>query len=743
MAAEITLKIQAKNLGPHENLDFSEKVSSLKTVIYGNNGNGKTFISRAFRQVSTPETNNPYRLIAFSQTKANFNFEINRSTDATKPNRKIELVVEKDKEIIAKNESGYILHVFNNDYVQENIEKLGYKPDGNIEGYILGKDVIDLTAEKGELETKKAAIESKKQVFQNKISVHKRELDTLAIKSNTSEYQFFIADNIYQNKVIQNEDSSFDELKKQNTVLNTLPDDFPSVGQIISDIKIEFIDDVIVLLSTKHDKGYFTEEFKQKIRDKQDFIEQGIRYKQGNECPFCEQSLTDSAIKLIDEYTKYLADNESQIIGSVSRQIKQLELLEKQFKDTVNSYLKTKTSYDKLKGYLPSFSDKGLTEVVMPVAFSAFKQDLNKLLEEKKSDITLSWDSDLLTKLKKEVTTIFNQTTKILSDNNKLINQINTKKDNLGKEKLELKKRLCRAKYIIAAKETSALVAEIKQDLTEIVSLETQIAEKENKVKALKKDKVATSFEHFLNEFFAGKYQFNRDSFCLRFKTNDLIENASDVLSEGEKSIVAFCFYLAETHTKVGTEDEYNDLFFVIDDPISSLDFHYVYSVAQIIRTISNYFSIERQRLLVLTHNLEFMSILIRNKIMDNKFVLDGKGIQKIKDELIMPYESHLRDLFNVSSRISSPSHTTPNSIRHVLETINKFESPKMDFHDYVQNIGEFNGCAYIYSLIHDYSHGNIRQQRPVTEDMIIDACSKVIAFIAAKFSGQVEALQA
>lgn len=59
MAAEITLKIQAKNLGPHENLDFSEKVSSLKTVIYGNNGNGKTFISRAFRQVSTPETNNP------------------------------------------------------------------------------------------------------------------------------------------------------------------------------------------------------------------------------------------------------------------------------------------------------------------------------------------------------------------------------------------------------------------------------------------------------------------------------------------------------------------------------------------------------------------------------------------------------------------------------------------------------------------------------------------------------------
>ena len=75
------------------------------------------------------------------------------------------------------------------------------------------------------------------------------------------------------------------------------------------------------------------------------------------------------------------------------------------------------------------------------------------------------------------------------------------------------------------------------------------------------------------------------------------------------------------------------------------------------------------------------------------------------------------------------------------LETINKFEAPRIEFHDYVQEITQFKGCAYIYALIHDYSHGNVRQQKPVTEDMIIDACSKVIAFIATKFSGQVEAL--
>jgi len=69
-----------------------------------------------------------------------------------------------------------------------------------------------------------------------------------------------------------------------------------------------------------------------------------------------------------------------------------------------------------------------------------------------------------------------------------------------------------------------------------------------------------------------------------------LKEGASDVLSDGEKSIVAFCLYLAQVHAKIDDEGEYNKLFFVIDDPISSLDFHYVYSVAQIIRNLNQSF---------------------------------------------------------------------------------------------------------------------------------------------------------
>ena len=111
----------------------------------------------------------------------------------------------------------------------------------------------------------------------------------------------------------------------------------------------------------------------------------------------------------------------------------------------------------------------------------------------------------------------------------------------------------------------------------------------------------------------------------LVYQDRALIENTDYVLSDGEKSILAFCFFLANIHGVVENESDYNRLFLVIDDPVSSMDFNYVYNVAQAIRNIKKEPEIGRIRYLVLTHNMEFMSILVRNKIVSKKFLLsDG-----------------------------------------------------------------------------------------------------------------------
>ena len=104
-----------------------------------------------------------------------------------------------------------------------------------------------------------------------------------------------------------------------------------------------------------------------------------------------------------------------------------------------------------------------------------------------------------------------------------------------------------------------------------------------------------------------------------------------------------------------------------------------------------------------------------------------------------MPYEEHLRDIYCVSEGEKSPSHTTPNSIRHVLETLNRFEAPNLALKDYCDKQNALEKTNFIYSLMHDSSHGIIRNQIPYTDEMIIKGCVEVINFVKMKFEGQIE----
>ena len=207
-----------------------------------------------------------------------------------------------------------------------------------------------------------------------------------------------------------------------------------------------------------------------------------------------------------------------------------------------------------------------------------------------------------------------------------------------------------------------------------------------------------------------------------------------------EKKVFShFAFFLANIHGVVENESDYNRLFLVIDDPVSSMDFNYVYNVAQAIRNIKKEPEIGRIRYLVLTHNMEFMSILVRNKIVSKKFLLSDGAISDFKDDYVMPYTANLLDIYKVSIGGMKPIHTIPNQIRHVLETTYRFEGSCGGFDDYILNneiLGK-NGC--LYSLIEDHSHGGLRTSKGYTDNMLIDSCRMVVDFIASKYPGQIE----
>ena len=133
------------------------------------------------------------------------------------------------------------------------------------------------------------------------------------------------------------------------------------------------------------------------------------------------------------------------------------------------------------------------------------------------------------------------------------------------------------------------------------------------------------------------------------------------------------------------------------------------------------------------------MSIIIRNKIIEQKFVLSNGKIDGLGNELIMPYEEHLRDIYAISQKTKTACHTTPNSLRHILETINRFIAPDIELNSFCERIEGYAENEFLYSLMHDGSHGGIRLQKAYTDEMIKAACDVVVNYVSKDFAGQIK----
>jgi len=107
-----------------------------------------------------------------------------------------------------------------------------------------------------------------------------------------------------------------------------------------------------------------------------------------------------------------------------------------------------------------------------------------------------------------------------------------------------------------------------------------------------------------------------------------------------------------------------------------------------------------------------------------------------------LPYESHLRDLVEISEGLQSPSHTTANSIRHVIETVCRFEYPEKGIESYISESPILTRNACIFTLCQDLSHGGMRNQTPFSEEVLKAACQVVVEFMKTKYLGQIESIK-
>lgn len=750
---KITTIIKCQNIAPIENLTREIKSSSLKMGVFANNGSGKTFLSRLFRltekqdEITLDENGKSPtdKLLTFGKSSGTFSFKITDKDGNVKDDFNISVTKGQTPTIP---DTKYLYHTFNHDYVEQNIRALGYEKDSDIQGFILGKVNIDLKDDEDNLAKIEKEGKALSEQVEKEINDYLNEkINNIANIKRLSEYAYLKPNEIFQgiDKDLYDVSKNIDELFADYNKIKSVPENLVDIETIDRiNIDIETLNEIKKNLGEEFSLSSLAEDFKQKIKSKQIFIETGmalLSVTESNACPFCEQKLQETALSLIDSYNKYLNDTEAKTIKQFRTNLELLSDIIASLKTTENINSKRINSFNEYKTkYIPTSKEIELGSLNVEEAQNAI-QALIKIVDEKIKDISkpISVENSIIENIEKHQTLLNG----IIDLNNEQIEIINNRKNRIGEENKTVRKEICKCTYNHLVETHRTNIKNISQLREKWKTLDVEIKKKREQQKVSKKGKVASTIKVVLNYFFSDKYTLDEETFRLIFYKNALEKDqAKDVLSEGEKNIVAFAYYIGDTHLKVEREDDYEKLFFIIDDPISSMDFTHVYTLCGVIRDISKIIDkLKRERMIIFTHNNDFMRVLTANNIVDKKLLLKKGELKDFNNNLTVPYINHLMDVYNIARKNEVANHTTANSIRHIIETLTKFQNvdiSKDGIAEYIKR--NIPNDTKSYTLINDLSHGGWRsEQSPITEDDYKDVCETIIKHIEKDFKGQIE----
>lgn len=205
-------------------------------------------------------------------------------------------------------------------------------------------------------------------------------------------------------------------------------------------------------------------------------------------------------------------------------------------------------------------------------------------------------------------------------------------------------------------------------------------------------------------------------------------------LSEGECSLIAFCYFIAKLEEP---ESQGKELIIYIDDPISSLDGNHIFFmfslieslIAKAIRNTDGTNSYRYKQLFISTHNLDFLKYLKRlsmpgNNHGGNQHFIERNGAASqlsLMPSYLKEYVTEFNYLFHQIHKCKNPAGPNDshepfygfgNNLRKFLEAYLFFKYPHQDDkNDSFERIKKFFGeqdpmaIALVNRLNNEFSH--------------------------------------
>jgi len=608
-------------------LDSENKVLEFKknNIIYGRNYSGKTTLSRIIRAMETGSISDKY-------ISPSFSVEIEGSGDISLHNLK---------------SHGKTIRVFNEDFVRENL-KFITNPDEHIESFaILGDDNNKIEEEIAELELKLGSDEKEKEtglykenkelaesysICSKKHSTAKTNLESLLNNKATDKkigikYQSSrFGDQNYNiaklrkdiDSVLDKDFKPIDESKEKelNKVIDEKPlDNVQPCGQMTFDIS-NLANQTKPLLEKKIlESGKIESLLKDAIMNR--WVKEGYEIHNGKSdtCGFCGNLISHNRW---EELNRHFDEESKKLENSIINLIRLIEEEVKLKKDTfkINMSLFYSKFHEQCNQIQAEYNE--LIKVYIN-SLESLKSQLNNrkndLLNEKEFIDINENSSELLATLEKyEMLRV---------EVNSFSERLTTEKQK-AQENLRLKEVynfILTIDYINKVDEISALEKEKNEAGEKRESKEIEIKNIKSKIDEKKRllndeEKGAKKVNEYLNNYFGHNFlslrAIEQDNSLngqkqIRF---EIVRDGKKAhhLSEGECSLIAFCYFMAKLHD---IETKGVKAIIWIDDPISSLDSNHVFFIYSLINadivTLKNY-----EQLFITTHNLDFLKYLKR-----------------------------------------------------------------------------------------------------------------------------------
>ena len=666
--------LKIKNFGSFTNFEAKSDLKEFQkyNLFFGLNGTGKTTLSKLFKCLNDGN--------------------ISKDLDDSAFKEDFDILIDDNQHITEFKENTYCnyIKIFNRDFVNNNLFLDNNNAQTNALTYTIGEAAKDIKEKISELNSKLLSyytdIQGKRVLIsQNDYENKQKELEGI-YKTSADKIRFDLQ--IKNAPEYNKKHFEQDYFKNENVIISITEDEknenankyIQPVKNTIASINIDVItNDTLTKIETLLSKEIKRANIKEELVQ---WLEKGILFEESEKlCPFCNNPIANwkqryneiqNIVKKDDNYIEYektLSDfllSLHNALGIIKNNLFALRI-----DDFCN-----KISQEILDNYATIYNN-----------YQKFIENLIELLNQKKKtpdSIFNIVDKSVV----EQYITIKNTLNQLITEHNTNISNNESIRNNAKNVVIQYYIQECKESVLNIINQLNDIESKIKQDNVQIQLIENEI----NNLNAELTNQKApmAEIEKYIYIVFGHKkfnliYIESDKSYYICRENGEIAKN----LSEGEKTVIAFAYFLATLKTR---NFDLKNAIVVIDDPVSSLDQQYLFNLINLLALKFNKTSSFGQ-LFVLTHNFYFfkkLRAILKYKKENGNAIYELFQINKRDSSIIENADDYLRDftseythtikyLRQVQALDETKIKEIPlgNSIRKILEIFLAFRCPR------------------------------------------------------------------